>query len=326
MRRPVTLLILCLFLPWLAGAAASVAAAELVDRIVAHVNDEIITLSELTERTRAFVAARHQNPFVREQDQSLEEIRREILDNMINELLADQEIARLGISVSKGEVDEVIARIKEENHLDQEALEAQLRKEGKSLEDLRQRIREDLERTRLINREVRKKVVITDEQVEAYYRSHQEEFQGQVRWRLQDIFLPFADGATLEGRVRVYTQAERILERLGEGADFASMARRYSQGPGAEEGGDLGFFTEGELDPVLARAVKNLEVGEVSPVITTEPGVHIIRLMEVNRTPSRPLEEVRESIRRLLLQKEVNSRYEEWIKDLRERSYVKITY
>ena len=300
--------------------------AEVVDRIIAYVNDDIITLSELNERANAFVAARRQNPFLREKEQSLEEIRRTMLDLLINERLAAQEISRLKISVSDEEVDETIDRVMRENHLTQETLEAELRKEGKTVEDLRKQIKASMEQTKLVNREVRSKTVITDEMIQAYYEDHKEEFERKERWRIQDIYLPFTPTDSPEERTHLRKVAKQILERLRTEGNFSSLAKRYSQGPGAEAGGDLGFFSEGELEPVLEAAIEALKPGEVSPDIETTRGIHIIKLIEVEKAPAKPLEEVEETIRNILYQREVDFRYREWLSALRERSYIRIVY
>ena len=299
-------------------------AAELVDRIIAYVNDDIITLSELNERTNALVAAQQKNPFLHEQELSLEEMRHTMLNRLIDERLASQEISRLKISVSEEEVDETIARIMEENDLTRESLEAELRKEEKTIKDLRQQIKEGLEQRKLVSREIQSKTVITDEIVEAYYQSNMKDFQGKERWRLQDIFLPLPHSATAEERARIHDLARQILNQLRQGADFAPLAQRYSRGPGAEAGGDLGFFSRGELEPILEETIQDMEPGEVSPAIETQKGFHIIKVIEVDRTPPKALDEVRESIRNLLYKREVEFRYREWLSSLRERSYVKI--
>ena len=300
--------------------------AEVVDRIIAYVNDDIITLSELNERTNLFVAARRQNPFLREEEQSLEEIRRNMLDVLINERLAAQEISRLKISVSDEDVDGAIARIIRENRLTQETLEAELRKDGKTIADLREQIRTNMEQQKLVNREVRSKTVITDEMIQAYYEDHIEEFETKQRWRIQDIYLPFTPTDTPEERNYLRKVAKQILERLRAGGDFGSLAKRYSQGPGAEAGGDLGFFNKGELEPVLEAAIEVLKPGDVSPDIETTRGIHIIKLLEFDKAPARPLDEVEETIRDLLYRREVDFRYREWLSDLRERSYVRIVF
>ena len=300
--------------------------AEVVDRIIAYVNDDIITLSELNERTNAFVAARRQNPFLREEEQSLEKIRRNILDLLINERLAAQEISRLKISVSDEEMAEAIGTILRENRLTQETLEAKLRQDGKTIEDLREQIKAGLEQKKLVNREVSSKTVITDEMIQAYYEDHIEEFERNERWRIQDIYLPFTPTDTPEERTHLRNVAKRILERLRTEGDFTSLAKRYSQGPGAEAGGDLGFFSKGELEPVLEAAIEALKPGEVSPDIETTRGIHIIKLTEVDKSPAKPLEEVEGTIRDLLYRREVDFRYREWLSGLRERSYVKIVY
>lgn len=300
--------------------------AEVVDRIIAYVNDDIITLSELNERTNAFVAARRQNPFLREEEQSLEEIRRNILDLLINERLAAQEISRLKISVSDEEMAEAIGTILRENRLTQETLEAKLRQDGKTIEDLREQIKAGLEQKKLVNREVSSKTVITDEMIQAYYEDHIEEFERKERWRIQDIYLPFTPTDTPEERTHLRNVAKQILERLRTEDDFTSLAKRYSQGPGAEAGGDLGFFSKGELEPVLEAAIEALKPGEVSPDIETTRGIHIIKLIEVEKAPAKPLDEVEETIRNMLYKREVDFRYREWLSALRERSYVRIVY
>jgi len=300
--------------------------AEVVDRIIAYVNDDIITLSELNERTNLFVAARRQNPFLREEEQSLEEIRRNMLDVLINERLAAQEISRLKISVSEEDVDGAIARIMRENRLTQETLEAELRKDGKTVEDLRKQIKASMEQSKLVNREVRSKTVITDEMIQAYYEDHLEEFERKERWRIQDIYLPFTPTDTPEERTHLRNVAKEILERLRMEGDFGSLAKRYSQGPGAEAGGDLGFFSQGELEPVLEAAIEALTPGQFSPDIETTRGIHIIKLTEVDKAPAKPLDEVAGTIRDMLYGREVEFRYREWLSGLRERSYVRIVY
>lgn len=300
--------------------------AAVVDRIIAYVNDDIITLSELNERTNAFVAARRQNPFLREEEQSLEKIRRDMLDMLINERLAGQEIARLKITVSEEEIDETVGRIMQENHLTQEGLEAELRREGKTIKDLREQIKRGMEQTTLVNREVRNKTVITDEMIQAYYEDHIEDFESRERFRIQDIYLPFTPTDTHEDRSYLRNVANHILESLQQGEDFSSLARRYSQGLGAEAGGDLGFFSKGELEPVLEAAIEALKPGEVSPDIETTRGIHIIKLIEVEKAPAKPLEEVEGTIRNILYQREVDFRYREWLSALRERSYIRIVY
>ena len=299
---------------------------EVVDRIIAYVNDDIITLSELNERTKAFMAARQQNPFLQEQQQSLKKIRRDMLNSLVNERLAAQEVSRLKIRVSEPEVDETIARIKQENNLGQEALEAQLRKEGTTYKDFRQRIKNTLEQRKLVSREVQSKTVITDEMVEAYYQDHIQEFEKKERWRIQDIYLPYYPDDTQEERARLRDLAQEILERVRTGVDFGLLAKNYSQGPGAEAGGDMGYFARGELEPVLEAAVENLKAGEVSPDIETTRGIHIIKVTEVSRTQAKPLDDVRENIRSALYSREIDFRYREWLSALRERSYIKIVY
>jgi peptidyl-prolyl cis-trans isomerase SurA len=249
-----------------------------------------------------------------------------MLDYLINQRLAAQEVARLKISVSEEDVDEAIDRIMEENRLTQETLEAELRKDGRTLADLREQIKKSMEEKKLVSREVRSKTVITTEMIQAYYQDHIEQFEGRKRWRIQDIYLPFTPTDTPEERTYLRKVAKQILERLRSDGDFSSLAKRFSQGPGAEAGGDLGFFSKGELEPVLEAAVEALKPGQVSPDIETTRGIHIIKLIEVDEAPAKSLAEVESTIRDLLYQRELDFRYKEWLSGLRERSYVRIVY
>jgi len=138
--------------------------------------------------------------------------------------------------------------------------------------------------------------------------------------------LPYPRAATSEEKARINSLAQQILSQLREGANFAFLAQRYSRGPGAEAGGDLGFFSAGELDQVLEKAIEKLDSSEISPVIPTAVGLHIIKVTELDKTPAKSLEDVQDRIRRLLYQRETDFRYREWLSSLRERSYVKIVY
>ncbi|MBW1980560.1 MAG: peptidylprolyl isomerase [Deltaproteobacteria bacterium] len=322
-RLPFCLTLMILLGAFLARAAPAV---QIVDRIVAYVNDDIITLSELEENVDQYIALRRLNPLVKNNKESLDQIRRTILENMIDERLAQQEISRLKITVSEAEIDQAVDKIRRENHMSQAALEAQLRKEGKTIEELRETIKSNLKRSRLINLQVRRKTVITDEQIDKYYKAHLQEFQEKARQRLQDIFLPLSPEMSAQERSQVLAQAHHILQQLKQGQDFAALARRYSRGPGAAEGGELGYFSKGELDPVIEEAIKDLGPGDLSPVIETSRGVHIIRIVEVDRTAAKSLDEVRDRIRAKLYREEMNRKFRQWLKGLRERSYIKIVY
>ena len=154
--------------------------AELVDRIVAVVNNDIISLQELNRITKPYVERIKLNRYSSEKEQKmLFEIRRKILNQLIDDKLTDQELKKHNITVSKREIDRTIERIKEMAAITDEELRAELATQGLSMEEYRARTKEQLLRRKLINLEVRSKIVITQEDVEAYYDSHRDAYAGE---------------------------------------------------------------------------------------------------------------------------------------------------
>jgi len=163
---------------------------------------------------------------------------REVLQQLIWEKLAAAEIKRLKISVTEGEVDSAIQSIKEENHLTDAQFEQALLRQGQTLKSVRDSIRKQIEQNRLMDRVLKSKIVITDEQVNAYMKTLKAP-QASTRqsMRIAVIFLPAGrDGKDIQA---VQKQAGEIHSRLKSGADFGRMAREYSKGPGAQDGGIL---------------------------------------------------------------------------------------
>jgi peptidyl-prolyl cis-trans isomerase SurA len=154
--------------------------AELVDRIVAVVNNDIISLQELNRITKPYVERIKENRYSNEKEQKmLFEIRRKILDQLIDEKLTDQELKRHNITVSTKEIDRTIERIKETASITDEELRTELASQGLTMEEYRVRTKEHLLRRKLINREVRSKIVITQEDIKAYYDSHKDAYAGE---------------------------------------------------------------------------------------------------------------------------------------------------
>ncbi|WP_448382725.1 peptidylprolyl isomerase [Desulfosoma sp.] len=308
---------------WLMGlplALSRPVQAKPVDWIVAVVNDDVILNSELQKRVEGVVKAAEQ---LRDAPPlgSADTLRKEVLRQMIREKLTAQEVARLKISVSESEVEEALTSLQKSNNVSRQQLEAMLKQEGRSLDQFKRMIRQDLERARLIERVLKSKTVITDEQVQAAL-SRQVRSPDEER-HLAVIFL--SAPSSPEARQTVRLKAQEILNRIRKGENFADLARAYSQGPGAQDGGDIGTIKAKDLAPGLEQATRDLQPGQVSDVLESANGFYVVKLLNVKRpSPSAVDERVKEKVRRELFQVEVNKKYDQWIRDLEAKSFIQI--
>jgi peptidyl-prolyl cis-trans isomerase SurA len=299
--------------------------AELVDRIVAVVNNDIISLQELNRITKPYVERIKENRYSNEKEQKmLFEIRRKILDQLIDEKLTDQELKRHNITVSTKEIDRTIERIKETASITDEELRTELASQGLTMEEYRVRTKEHLLRRKLINREVRSKIVITQEDIKAYYDSHMDDYAGKKKYHLRNIIMKVSLLASDTEKQTVFTRMENVLEKLEQGEDFAKLAKIYSQSSMASEGGDLGFFQLDEISPLLRPEIEELKAGEFTSVIDTEMGYQIFLVEEVVEKPGKSLEDATPEITDKLYTEIVDQKYQAWLENLRTRSHIKI--
>ncbi|OIP88646.1 MAG: hypothetical protein AUK55_15820 [Syntrophobacteraceae bacterium CG2_30_61_12] len=314
--------VLSFFLAWvLAGTLQpSVSTAKTVDGIVAVINSDILLYSELEQEWQRLLQA---NPSLRnEPPAKQQQLQRDLLQHLVRNRLTTQEAKRLKLTVADAEVDRAIAGIKKENGLSDQQLEVVLGQEGRSLEELRQQVREEMLRGRIMERIFKSKTVITEDQIDHYLQTHS---GGELRQRLAVIALPVTAGMSSAEIEALRKQAETIHERLDAGDDFAKLAGKYSQGPGADEGGDIGFIAAGDLAQPLREATQHLKPGQYTRVLQTKGGFYILKILEA-KTESRSGADaqVRERASRELMRAEVNRKFEEWVKDLEKRAFIQI--
>jgi len=299
--------------------------AEISNRLVAIVNNDVITLyalnnriEELTGQTSEAIKEKDEETFI--------DIRSQTLERMINETLTHEKALELKIEISQEEIDSYIESIKKDNKLTQEDLIANLKKEGITLEAYRKQIQEELERSQLIDYEVKSKAIILEGQLQKYYQEHIDEFKNEERVRLAGIVLTAQDQDNKDESTDLTKKGEIILARLRKGEDFGALAKEFSQGAGADEGGELGEFNTAQIDPELKKVVDKLSDGDVSNLIRRQNGIQIIKLIKRYGGEIRPFEEVRNKIYETIYNEELNKRYTTWIKDLRDKSFTRIIF
>ncbi len=304
-----------------------VIAAEVVDRVVAVVNGEMISLYKLNQRMEPFVAKIKNSGYsLADQRPMLFQLRETKLREITDEKLADQEIERLGIDIRETEVDNAIERFKAANRLNDKSLKESLLLQGMTYEALRDQIRQQLLRVRLVNREVRTKIVVTDEDVEQYYRAHSAEYGAEMRYQLKNILKAIPPEAGTEQnslKAQIYQELEEIRQAIRTVADFEAAAKVHSDAPNSSDGGEIGTIPLNALSQPIRKAVLELKSGEVSPVIETDQGYQIFQLVDSVQTSGEPLETVREQIREKLYQEQVDQAYGKWLEDLYNNAYIK---
>ncbi|RJR18328.1 MAG: hypothetical protein C4582_11810 [Desulfobacteraceae bacterium] len=298
---------------------------EICNRIVAYVNNDVITLYELDNRMTK-LAGMQLEEFKAKDPQGYADARRQVLNLLIDEKIAQERIKELGINVTAREIDQAIERIKEDNRWTQEDLFEKLKSQKLSYEEYREGVRTELERMRLINHEVKSKIIVREEEIAEYYKTHQDEFNTPAKVRLSAIFLKDKASRTHEDAKSLNDSARELVSRLKGGEDFGELARVFSQGPGASQGGDLGFFNTAQLDKELQELVTQLPEGGVSDPIVRASGLQIIKVTKKEKGGTKSLEDVRNAIFNLLYKEEVNKRYNTWLGELRKKAYTKIIF
>jgi peptidyl-prolyl cis-trans isomerase SurA len=301
----------------------TVFAAEVCNRVVAVVNNDVITLYELNNRIKELTGATPEE-LMQKGEATYRDAQQKILEMLIDEKLAQAKVKQLGIQVSDKQVDSYIEKVKQDNHLTQEDMVAGLAKEGLTFEKYREKVRKDIERAQLIEYEVRSKIIIRDESIQKYYEDHKGSFGVAEKVQLSGIFLMRKDLKSEEEMRALYKKAQDISAKLKGGADFAQMAKTYSDGPGANQGGDLGMFTVDNLEPGLKSLVEALPEGGISDPVVKQNGIQIIEVVKKQTGKIRSLEEAKDAIYEILYKEEVNRRFQEWIKELRESAYTRI--
>lgn len=298
-------------------------AAEVCNRVVAVVNSDVITLYELNNRIKEMTGSAPEE-LMQKNEAMFRDAQRKILELLIDEKIAQAKIKELGIQVADRQVDNFLEKVKRDNQWTQEDLVAGLEKEGLPYEKYRERVRRDIERAQLIEYEVRSKIIIREEAIQKYYEDHRETFGVAEKVQLAGIFLMRKNMKSDEEMRELYKRAQDISAQLKAGADFSQMAANYSEGPGANQGGDLGQFTVDHLEAGLKSVVEALPEGGISDPVVRPNGIQIIKVVKKQTGKIRSLEEMKEAIYGILYQEEVNRRYQTWIKELRDSAYTRV--
>jgi parvulin-like peptidyl-prolyl isomerase len=281
------------------GTAPTVSAD---NRVVATVNGDPITLAEFQER--------FSRSGIKPEREAEREIKSEFLNRLIERKMLLGEAQRKRLKVGLPEIQKKIAALRQEYGKDvQEVLASQ----GIDFEKWKSDLWEEMMIDRLVAREVNRRINVASSDVRRYYQANPQEFEKPEQVRVRQIV------------VTTEQEAEKVLELLQAGTDFSTLAREKSTAPEAEHGGDLGYFSMGEM-PAEFNVVFGLPLGGISGIVKSPYGYHIFKLEAKRKAGMIGLDEVSKDIAEKLRRKKEDQRYSQWLTELRSRTKFAVNY
>ncbi len=298
--------------------------AEVIDRVVASVGNDAITLYDVEREGGAFLREVSASAPPEKKEARLLEARKSILEKLIEKVVLMREAKRMGIEVEEEDLQAAIDSVKQENKIGQEELVAALKKEGITYERYREELKGQMLRARVIDRKVRANIALSDDEIKMYFERNRELFTADEEINARHILFSLPVGAGENDVEEIREKATAILEEVRKGGDFAVLAKENSDGPSATAGGDLGYFRRGDMVAAFSDAAFALKVGEVSSLVLTPFGFHIIELMERRGGKQLSFDEVKEKIRATLYSEEMERGIKQFIEEVKERDEVAI--
>ncbi|OHE60305.1 MAG: hypothetical protein A2Z47_14700 [Thermodesulfovibrio sp. RBG_19FT_COMBO_42_12] len=295
-------------------------AAVSLDRVVAVVNKEVITWSELykmmeqeaTDKVKALKEEERMNIF--KDNEAF------FLGKLVDLRLQIQEARRLGLGATPEEMTEAIENIKKKYSLTDNALRESLEKEGLAFEEYRKRLSEQITVSKLVSQQIRSKIVISDEEVKKYMEENKKSSGDSETLRLRQIFFKRPENDA--DKKAVEDRADLIIQKLKAGEDFSALATEYSEDPSGRLGGDLGFMKKTHLAKEFVDLLNTMKTGDFSIPFWSEKGLNIVKLEE--KISAQSIDEIREDARSKLAEDRFSEIYKSWIKGLREKAYIEI--
>lgn len=310
MRR---LFIVLFFSLILVVAAFPATAKEFSNRVVAVVNGEVITLFELNQRMRPLLEQFKGRELTNDEKAALADLKKSVLEQMIDDVLLEQEISNVKIEISEAEIENRVRELRQKLNAEGRTLEEFIRLEGYDMDGLKEKVRKEILKHKLIGFWVRRKVVVTEQEIKEYYQNNQSDYSREKRIAVRMIITPES------------VSAVELRRRIQNGElSFVEAADIYSQGPGAGDGGYIGFLRWKDLAPEWKDALKGLNPGEISEPFMTQGLEAILKVVELEEGDVKPLEEVREDIKKIFLEKKFSERLDEYLTGLRDKAVIDI--
>ena len=288
--------------------------------VLAHVNGEDVTRKELEDYVKN-LEGRAGGAIPTDQR---DRVYRDVLDQIVGFKLLLQEANARKVVVPDADVDARVGEVKKQFPSEDLFMQTLIDRKM-TIEQLKKDTRKNLVIEKLIENEIAGKVEVKPDQVEKYYANNSEQFKQPERVRASHILISVAQNADAAGKAQAKEKAQSILKQLKSGKDFATLAREHSQDPGsAAQGGDLGFFQQGQMVGPFNDVAFTLKPGTTSDIVETQFGYHIIKVAEKQPARTVPLEEVRPKLEQYLKNLNRESQTDAFVKGLRAKGKVEI--
>ncbi len=302
-----------------AGAYAKPQSTQPLDRVVAVVNDAVITNSELALASKASVEQLKINNKPIPAESAL---RKEVLDRLILEAVQLQIAKRNNIEVSSEDINKAIQDMANENHISVDQLKKSIEHDGIDYSTFRKRINDQMIVSRLQQSALGSKITITDNEVAEYLRKAQNKKPGSSEYHLLHILVPLSESPTSQQIQATSERAKKLVAQLKNGANFEQVAKNNATGPDALGGGDLGWRKAADLPTLFAKQLSTLKIDQIAGPIQAPNGFHILKLVDVHNDPSKMTEQ---SVKNLIYHRKFNEQLQVWLQQLRDSAYVKIS-
>lgn len=297
--------------------------ARVVDRVVAKVNGEIITLSAVEERVS--IAKQQMSAAETSTDLSDKQLIENTLNAIIEEKLQLQEAKKSGLEVNDETIENAFKDIRKRNNITESQMEEMLKQEGRSLEQYKEVIREQILVTKVVQFYIGKSGNVSNRQIKKYYFENQKDYWESRQPFVRHILFIVDKDAAPEKKKLKRVKANEILRQIRAGKDFYKMAKKYSEDVSASSGGEVGLLKKGHLVREFEEVAFRLKPGEVSDVVESRYGYHIIKVDRVIPGRTKPLNEVKEKIERILQFQNKKQKYQKWMDELKKDAMIQIT-
>lgn len=296
---------------------------ETVDKVIAIVNDEVIMLSEIQEASAPMMAEilGIKNP--EERDKKSNEVVSQVLDKIIDFRVQVQEAKKEGMEISEDETEEALNDTMTRMKITKEKFPDVLKEQGMTLDELKKELKDQLLVKRIVRKRVMSRISVSNEEIQEYFKNHKEQFESSLKFRVRHIAMKVDKKAGKQKEEEIKKKMEEVLSMLRNNEDFTEIAKKFSEDPSKDSGGDLGILNRGELLPLFEEAILKLEEGAVSDIIGSEAGFHIFKLeWKEKLTPEAELK-IKDQIKESIERNKFQIRYEAWLKELRAKAVIK---
>lgn len=289
-------------------------------KIVATVNGASINLMQVQMRSRLILPQASYHGQI--SDEKIQKAMAEALNQLIIEELMHQEAKKAGIAVLEKEIDNRLKEIKK-GYKSEEAFNKSLTAGNLDINSFKRLIEKEMAIKRIKDKAFGKPISLSEAEVKDYYEKNKEKFREPEKIRLRQILIKVPPYASKEEWEKGRKKAEDILAELRAGKDFAMLAKEFSDDPSKEKGGDTGFIHKGRLEPYIESIAYSMKVGEMSDVLQTIYGYHIIGLEEKKPPEDIPFSRIKERLKKDLEKLAMEEKQTEWVKGLKEKADIK---